>query len=58
MLNNASGDFVYTNDQSIGSVATLTCNPGFLVSGTNPVMCQVTGWTGMPTCERKSMLAT
>ena len=58
VLSNANGGFVYTNDQSIGSVATLTCNPGYMVNGTNPVTCQATGWTGMPTCEGKSIQAT
>ena len=55
MLNNANGSFTYTNNQFIGSVATLTCNPGFVVSGTNSVTCQATGWTEMPICERKSV---
>ena len=55
MLSDANGGFAYTSEHTIASIATLTCNPGFVVSGTNPVMCQATGWTGMPTCERKSM---
>ena len=53
-LNDDNGNFDYTNDQFIGSVATLTCNGGFSVSGTNPVTCQASEeWTGVPTCERK-----
>ena len=56
VLSNANGGFVYTSEHTITSVATLTCNPGFVVTGTNPVTCQDTGWTGVPTCERKSII--
>ncbi len=52
-LSDANGDFVFTNGTSVGSIATLSCQTGFDLSGSSPITCQESGWTGMPKCERE-----
>ena len=57
-LSDANGNFNYSNNQLVGSMATLTCNTGFEVNGTNPVTCESSEeWTGMPFCEGKKFIS-
>ena len=56
-LSDANGDFEYTSSvRLVGSNATLTCDSNFEVSGSSPVTCMESGWTGTPNCARTSML--
>lgn len=52
-IDNGSVDFA---DLQPGTIATYTCIPGFLLSGTSTRTCQEDGrWSGEePTCERKN----
>ena len=55
-LSNPNGSFNYTDSQFVGSLATLTCDANYEVTGPNPVTCQANGeWTGTPTCEGKTI---
>ncbi len=56
-LNDANGEFSYSNATGIGSVATLTCNNGFQANN-SPATCtqsaQSADWrTTAPNCTRK-----
>ncbi len=52
-LNDANGEFSYSNDTDIGSVATLTCNNGY-EDNNSPATCTPSAvWTTTPICTCK-----
>ncbi len=55
-LNDANGEFSYSNDTNLGSMATLTCNNGY-EDNDSPATCTLSAqsavWTTTPICTRK-----
>ncbi len=52
-LNDPNGQFSYSNDTDIDSMATLACNTGYM-DNDSPATCTQSGdWTTTPNCTRK-----
>ncbi len=55
-LTDKNGNFSFSNGLFVGSNATLTCDSNFEVSGSSPVTCMDSGWTGTPNCEHTGII--
>jgi len=54
LVESAEVDISYTDDQNIGSIATFSCDPGFLLIGGGALSCSEEGeWNSTtPSCQR------